>query len=37
MGYSPWGHKELDMIEQVTVSHLHVVDIQYSVSFRCTT
>ena len=22
-GYSPWGHKELDMTEQLTHTHIH--------------
>ena len=25
MGYSPWGHKESDMIKQITLSHFHFV------------
>ena len=23
MGYSPWGHKELDMTKQLSLSHTH--------------
>ena len=25
MGYSPWGHKELDTTEQLRLSHFHFV------------
>ena len=27
-GYSPWGHKELDMTEQLTLSHFHFAVLQ---------
>ena len=32
-GYSPWGHKELDMIEQLTLSHFHIYFSPYSFFF----
>ena len=25
-GYSPWGHKELDMTERLHIHHLHVLE-----------
>ena len=24
-GYSPWGHKELDMTEQLSTAHLYII------------
>ena len=26
MGYSPWGHKESDMTEQLTLLHFHAMN-----------
>ena len=34
MGYSPWGHKELDTAERLTVTTF-IVDLQCCVSFKC--
>ena len=32
MGYSPWGHKESDMTEQLTHTHTHIYpDTQYLI------
>ena len=37
VGYSPWGHKEFDMTEQLTLLYFHfIVDLQFCVSFCCT-
>ena len=32
MGYSPWGHKELDTIERLTISPSELIKIKSSVT-----
>ena len=34
VGYSPWGHKESDTTEQLTLSLSFIVDLQYC-GLRC--
>ena len=35
MGYSPWGHKELDMTEQLTALHYSFQNSLVTVSIHC--
>ena len=34
--YSPWGHKESETTEQLTVSHTHIQDIHFALQLKLT-